>query len=151
MVNKHPVPFSHAIEVRFRDCDPMGHVNHAVFLTYLEQARFAYWRALHVGADRSVGPGAPGPDAGIIIARAECDFRAPILMGDPIDVRLWVSAIGRASFTLDYEIVRRPDDRVVASARTVIVAYDYTAGHSIPIPDDMRARLDAGRLQSVSN
>jgi acyl-CoA thioester hydrolase len=166
----------------------MGHVNHAVFLTYLEQARFAYWRALHGEADRGVGPGAgtsagpyvkssgsdarlsgsdgrpsesharpsgpdarrSGPDAGIIIARAEVDFRAPILMGDPIEVRLWVSAIGRTSFTLDYEIVRRPEDRVVASARTVIVAYDYTAGHSIPIPDDMRARLDAGRLQSVN-
>jgi acyl-CoA thioester hydrolase len=160
MVNKLPVPFSHAIEVRFRDCDPMGHVNHAVFLTYLEQARFAYWRALHVEADCSVGPGAgtstrlyaktSGPDAGIIIARAEVDFRAPILMGDPIEVRLWVSAIGRSSFTLDYEIVRRPEDRVVASARTVIVAYDYTAGRSIPIPDDMRARLDGGRLQSVN-
>jgi acyl-CoA thioester hydrolase len=143
MVNKVAVPFSHAIEVRFRDCDPMGHVNHAVFLTYLEQARFAYWRALSSTM--------PGPDAGIIIARAECDFRAPILMGDPIEVRLWVSAIGRSSFTLDYEIVRRPDDRVVASARTVIVAYDYTAGRSIPIPDDMRARLEAGRLQSVNS
>ncbi|MEO6212595.1 MAG: thioesterase family protein, partial [Vicinamibacterales bacterium] len=38
--------FSHRLEVRFRDCDPMGHVNHAVYLTYLEQARFAHWRSL---------------------------------------------------------------------------------------------------------
>jgi acyl-CoA thioester hydrolase len=30
--------------VRFRDCDPLGHVNNAVYLTYLEQARFSYWR-----------------------------------------------------------------------------------------------------------
>ncbi|HEY7789004.1 MAG TPA: thioesterase family protein [Vicinamibacterales bacterium] len=130
--------FSHAIEVRFRDCDPMGHVNHAVFLTYLEQARFAYWRA--------VSHNTPGPGAGIIIARVECDFRAPILMGDPIDVRLWVSEIGRSSFMLDYEIVRLTDERVVATARTVIVAYDYSAGRSVPIPDDMRARLEQARL-----
>ena len=33
------------VEVRFRDCDPMGHVNNAVYLTYLELARFAYWSA----------------------------------------------------------------------------------------------------------
>ena len=36
--------FTHRLEVRFRDCDPMGHVNNAVYLTYLEQARFAHWR-----------------------------------------------------------------------------------------------------------
>ena len=36
--------FVHRLEVRFRDCDPMGHANNAVYLTYLEQARFAHWR-----------------------------------------------------------------------------------------------------------
>ena len=148
------VPFSHPIEVRFRDCDSMGHVNHAVFLSYLEQARFAYWRAV---SHTTPGPGAGAPNAaaalgwpaGIIIARAEVDFRAPIFMGDPIEVRLWVHEIGRSSFTLEYEILRRPDDRIMATARTVIVAYDYTAGKSIPIPDDLRARLEQGRLDSV--
>ena len=36
---------SHRLTVRFRDCDPLGHVNNAVYLTYLEQARFTLWRA----------------------------------------------------------------------------------------------------------
>ena len=35
--------FEHEIEVRFRDCDALGHVNNAVYLTYLGQARFAHW------------------------------------------------------------------------------------------------------------
>ena len=34
----------HRLQVRFRDCDPLGHVNNAVYLTYLEQARFNLWR-----------------------------------------------------------------------------------------------------------
>ena len=38
--------FAHQIEVRFRDCDSMGHVNNAVYFTYMEQTRFAYWREL---------------------------------------------------------------------------------------------------------
>ena len=134
-------PFSHQVEVRFRDCDPMGHVNHAVYLTYLEQARFAYWRALTAAR--------PSPGAGIIIARAECDFRSPVVVGDRVDVRLWVSHVGRSSFTLDYEIVHAGDGRMVATARTVIVTYDYAAGRSMPIPDDMRALLDQGRLDPV--
>ena len=36
----------HRLEVRFRDCDPMGHVNNAVYLTYLEQTRLMHWRSL---------------------------------------------------------------------------------------------------------
>ncbi|MDE3156865.1 MAG: acyl-CoA thioesterase [Acidobacteriota bacterium] len=134
--------FSHQVEVRFKDCDPMGHVNHAVYLTYLEQARFAYWRQLTRTR--------PGPGAGIIIARAECDFRASILMGQAIEVRLWVSAIGRTSFTLDYEIVRLDDHRVVATARTVIVAYDYQANRPVVIPDDMRALLEQARREPAA-
>ncbi|MBK6404207.1 MAG: thioesterase family protein [Holophagales bacterium] len=37
------------VEVRFRDLDAMGHVNNAVYLTYFEQARLAFWRAIHPG------------------------------------------------------------------------------------------------------
>jgi YbgC/YbaW family acyl-CoA thioester hydrolase len=45
--------FTHQLEVRFRDCDAMGHVNNAVYLTYLEQARFAHWRANGLAATHS--------------------------------------------------------------------------------------------------
>ena len=38
--------FTHRLEVRFRDCDPLGHTNNAVYLTYLEQTRLQYWREL---------------------------------------------------------------------------------------------------------
>jgi acyl-CoA thioester hydrolase len=38
--------FGHRIEVRFRDCDPMGHMNNAVYFTFLEQTRFSHWRSL---------------------------------------------------------------------------------------------------------
>ena len=36
-------PFVHRETVRFRDLDGMGHVNNAVFSTYLEQARLAWF------------------------------------------------------------------------------------------------------------
>jgi acyl-CoA thioester hydrolase len=39
-------PVAAPIEIRFRDLDGMGHVNNAVYLTYLEVARAHYWRAL---------------------------------------------------------------------------------------------------------
>jgi acyl-CoA thioester hydrolase len=131
--------FSHRVEVRFRDCDPMGHVNHAVYLTYLEQCRFAFWRHL-TGL-------AAGPAARIIIARAECDYRAPSFYGDELDVRVQVGDIGRSSFSLVYEIVNAATRQRLADAKTVLVAYDYTVGKSIPLSAETRALLERGRVQ----
>lgn len=130
-------PFRHRLEVRFRDCDAMGHVNHAVYLSYLEQARFAFWRKVTgAAANRS---------AGIIIARAEIDYRAPAFAGDTIEVGLKVDAIGRSSFALGYEIVDDTTSRLLADARTVLVTYDYTAQRSIPVPEATRAVLERVR------
>jgi len=131
--------FSHRVEVRFRDCDAMGHVNHAVYLTYLEQCRFAYWRHL-TGAQA-------GPAARIIIARVECDYRAPAFFGEQLEVRVGVEQIGRSSFTLVYEIVNVATGRRLADARTVLVSYDYSAGHSVPLPPESRELLERARVQ----
>jgi acyl-CoA thioesterase FadM len=63
--------FEYELEVLFRDCDPMGHVNNAVYLTYLEAARFAWWRNAF---------GAQGlKEHGFIVARVEIDYRKAAL------------------------------------------------------------------------
>jgi acyl-CoA thioester hydrolase len=138
--------FSHRVEVRFRDCDPMGHVNNAVYLTYLEQARLAQWRAL-CGFGVAEGPtdrrSARVPTIpGVILARAEVDFRVPVRYGDVLDVKIGLAAVGRTSFTYEYEIVDT-HARVVATARSVQVMYDYSANRPVPIPEDIRGRFDA--------
>ncbi len=127
--------FSHRIEVRFRDCDPLGHVNNAVYLTYLEQTRLFHWRTLW-----GFGLAASASVPGVIMARAEIDFKKPVTYGDTLDVTITVAAIGRTSFTYDYEVLNMSGE-LVASARTVQVMYDYTAGRPTPIPDDIRAKL----------
>lgn len=134
-------PFRHRIEVRFRDCDAMGHVNHAVYLTFLEQARFVFWRQVAGGA-------AGGRGAGIIIARAEIDYRAPAFAGETVEVGIRVADVGRSSFTLANAIVNAADHRVLAEARTVLVTYDYAANRSIPIPDATRVLLERARATS---
>lgn len=129
---------THRVEVRFADCDPLGHVNHAVYLTYLEQARFALWRRLW-GFDGETARTAAG-GFGLILARAECDYRHPATYGDTLEVRLSLAGIGRSSFTYEYEIVDQ-NGRLVASARTVLVLYDYAAAKPVAIDDARRAQL----------
>jgi len=131
--------FRHRVEVRFRDCDAMGHVNHAVYFTYLEQCRFAFWRQV---TGRNAGPG-----AGIILARAECDYRAPAFFGEQLEVGVNVAGIGRSSFTLVYEIVNVASRARLADAKTVLVAYDYAAGRSMPLAPETRALLERARVQ----
>jgi acyl-CoA thioester hydrolase len=120
------------VEVRFRDCDAMGHVNNAVYLTYLELARFAYWKAADIG--RLAG------DVSYIIARVEIDFRSPATTGDVLDVAIAVTRLGRASFSMAYEI-RNPEGRLAAAAKSVQVAYDYDAGKTVPLPDAIKQRI----------
>jgi acyl-CoA thioester hydrolase len=118
-------PHVHRERVRFRDCDAMGHVNNAVFSTYLEEAR--------IGVLGGLTP--------FILARVEIDFRAELRAGEEIEVGSRVSRVGTKSFDLEHQI--RSDGRVVADAKSVLVGYDYDAGASVPLSDEIKARLSA--------
>jgi acyl-CoA thioester hydrolase len=115
--------------VRFRDVDAMGHVNNAVYLTYLEDARIAFLRPM----------GADVPE--MIMARAEIDFRAPLAEGDQLEIGVRPVSVGTKSFELQYEV--RVGDKLAAEARTVIVSYDYSAGRAVAVPDRWREQLAA--------
>jgi len=132
--------FSHRLEVRFRDCDALGHVNNAVYLTYLEQARFQHWRSLWGFGD----PQLPADMPGVILARAEADYKRPSRYGDVLEIRLTVAEIGRSSFRYEYEIVNEKGETVL-TAKTVQVMYDYAAEKPVPIPDPIRALLAPSR------
>jgi acyl-CoA thioester hydrolase len=124
--------YRHRLSVRFRDCDAMGHVNHAVYFTYLEQCRLTFWREL---------TGKAAPNTRVIVARAACDYKAPAFFGDELEVRLWVGDIGRSSFGLEYDIVHVEKSHLVATGKTVLVSYDYAAGKSTPLPAAARDLL----------
>jgi acyl-CoA thioester hydrolase len=130
------VPYIHRLEVRFRDCDPMGHVNNAVYLTYLEQTRFNHWRSLWGFGNPQTPPEMPG----VILARVEADYKRAARYGDTLEIRLIVAEIGRSSFRYDYEVVDE-QGRTVLLAKTVQVMYDYKAERPVPIPEEIRQLL----------
>lgn len=132
--------FTHRLQVRFRDCDPLGHVNNAVYLTYLEQARFNLWRAqLDFRARSADDPGPRG--VGFILARVEFDFRAQAKYGDELDVHVQLEGFGRTSFSYSYEIRDAATGTLVSTAKTVLVWFDYDAQQPVPIDDATKARL----------
>ena len=134
--------FRHRLVVRFRDCDPLGHVNHAVYLTYFEQARFMLWRVqLDFVVRSDGGPLRDASTPGFILAHAEVDYRAQARYGDELEVRLSLEGVGRTSFTYAYDLVDVATDRLVATAKTILVLFDYGAQKPVPIDAELRARL----------
>jgi len=109
--------------VRWDDLDAFGHVNNAKYLTYAQEARFAWSGILEM-----------------VVARAEVDFIAPIYDGDSfVDVELWVSAIGTSSFSVTYEMKLKGE--VVARVKTVQVTVDMKTKKSHPISPEQREFL----------
>jgi Predicted thioesterase len=123
------VPFVHRETVRFRDLDAMGHLNNAVYSTFLEQARLAFLEPQ--GAQVT----------SMILARLEIDFRSPVELGETVEISVTATRIGTKSFDLEY--VLRAGDRTVAEAKTVLVAYDYENAQSMEIPNEWKERLAA--------
>lgn len=126
-------PFVHEETVRFSDLDGMGHVNNAVFLTYLEQARLAWFGSF--GDEESM------PLTDVILARTEVDFRSPLVFGETVSIGVRPSRLGTKSFELEYELW--VGDRLAAEARSVLVGYDYDAERSTEVPERWRRRLES--------
>jgi acyl-CoA thioester hydrolase len=112
----------------------MGHVNTAVYFTYVEQARFAYWREVTAGGSRETCPT-------FILARAECDFVRSAVIDEWLEVCLGTTRIGRTSFAMEYEILGE-DGQIVARAKTVQVMFDYETMKPFPVSDAIRKRLE---------
>ena len=134
--------FFYPIEVRYGDLGPQGHVNNAKYLTYMEQARVAYIRRL------GVWKGDNFLDIGIILADARVTFRAPILFGMDVRVGVRVSRVGTKSLTMEYRLENGAGGPELATGESVLVAYDYRTGQTIPFPDEWRAAIS--QLEGLS-
>lgn len=116
-----------SLETRFTDFDMMGHVNNAVYFTYMEIARTKYWKQA-IGWDWKT--------TGVVIAKASLDYITPIFIEDKINMYVRTSRIGNTSFDLEYLLVKIENNKEVVCSRgkTVCVAFDYQSKLATPIP-----------------
>jgi acyl-CoA thioester hydrolase len=123
------------LPVLWGDMDALGHVNNLVYLRWFEEARIRYFeRAGLVSAEGRIG---------VILAHQRCDYLAPVTHPDEIEVRCSVTKLGRRSFSLSFVIRSETQGKDAARGEGVLVAFDYASGHSAPISDAVRARIEA--------
>lgn len=124
--------FELSLQPRYRDLDPNGHVNHAVYATYFEEARTAYWRSV---------VGEPLAEAGVAIVSLSIDYEAEISLDAELTVAMRIDRLGESSIPQVYEL--RAEDRLVARGEAVMVAFDRAARRSEPISGQWREAIQA--------
>ena len=122
------------VQVRFSDTDALGHVNNAVYLSYLESARVDYLCEL-LGAKKI-------EELGVIIARVEIDYKSPAFHHETLRVGCRVEEIGGSSIRMDYRVEDKETGRLVALAKSVLVAYDYAAARVVRVSDEWREKME---------
>lgn len=120
------------VPVQFRDIDRMRHVNHAVYLQYMETARVELARRLGMIRDVS--------NSSFIVATAHVEYKRPIREEPRVTVTTWVSKIGTRSWNLDYTVGM--GKVVFAIGRTTQVGYDYDTRTTFRISEKLRKALD---------
>lgn len=124
-------PFVHRETLRWIDADLQGVINNAVYLTLLEQARFAYFGALDL---------LRGAEFPFLLGSTEVRFLRPARPGRTVDIEARVTRIGTKSFGMSYRISCDSEVLAEASATLVWIGPDL---RSTPIPEDARARMAA--------
>ena len=123
--------FEHLVRVRWRDTDAQGHVNHAVFLTYLEEGRDAFYAQVL------------GSDPSYVVVRLEVDLRAEVRhLDQQVTVRIQAERLGTTSLTTR-ETILTSSGEVAAKARVVTVRWDPNRRQPIPFNEAERTRLTA--------
>jgi acyl-CoA thioester hydrolase len=122
--------YSTGIELRFSDLDAYGHVNSAVYFTYLETARIKLFREPFEELSRQ--------SINLLVARAECDYKLPITLNNDVMVSLWLARTGRSSFDLEYRL-HDGKDTTYATARTTMVCFDNVRKSTIALPESIRS------------
>lgn len=130
-------PFTVRQTVMWGDLDSLAHVNNAVYVKWIENARMHYFE--HIGLNalhREERKGA-------ILARLSLDFLVPILFPDELLVSAWTVRLGRSSFTVKHGIWSAARGELATRGEAVIVTYDYEKGQAIAVPEPIRAAIVA--------
>ena len=123
--------FSHKLEIRFRDIDALGHVNNAVYLSYLEQTRAKYLENL----------GLRGSHPTTILVGNEIDYLRPVLLHDSLEVKMCCLSIGRKSLKFEYHVFANLE--LAARAISTHVWFDFETKQRILVPPEAIIKLEA--------
>ena len=124
------------LQIRFNDLDMAGHVHNSEYLNYFEIGRIDFFNKI-IDSDWD------WKQKGILVARNEIDYSAPVFFHDSIFVETTCEDVGNKSITLDYKIFKEVDGAKIlcAKGRSILVCFDFTTNTSVVVFEDWKKCL----------
>ena len=137
--------FTYQTKVKLHDTDAAGviffanqfKIIHDAYESLLEQIGFGFAELIR------------GKDFFLPIVHAESDYKAPLFVGDVLEVQVKVGRVGQTSFTLTYALLNARQE-IVGTGRTVHVTVSKATHQKILLPADLRAKLEKLHQQDQS-
>jgi len=131
------------IEVRSYEMDSFGHVNHAVYLNYLEAARGDFLRAhgldfSHFDAWKSWP----------VIASASINYHRPAHFGETLEIKVVLEKMGKSSLLFSYLLSNAASEKVVTAETTLVFVNER--GKPMAIPEGYRELFGTGSADRSS-
>ena len=122
-------PFHYELQTRWKDMDAFGHVNNAVFLSYIEDARITFFKRWNLSDEKR----------SIIMASAKIDYLRQIDHPSHLIVGEKISRIGKKSFEIESAVFIKDEADAVATSMVTCVCYDYTQNESVSVYSEIVA------------
>ncbi len=134
------------IHIRYNDLDTYGHVNNAVYITYLEEGRTKWF------LDK-VKENWEWDKQGILLARHEINYQLPVFFNDELRIVLWISTIGSKSFEVSFKMIKRKGREWLTCTfgKSTAVCFDYQTQKTIEIPNEWLGVLKESREEPEIN
>ena len=124
-------------EVHWGDMDAFQHVNNKVYFRYFEDVRLAYLQK--IGSLEYMKSHNSGP----ILASTSCNYRAPVLYPDTLHIATRTRDLQPKRVSMEYLVFSEKQQKIVADGEGLMVYYDFAAGKSAEIPEQIVAKIKA--------
>ena len=120
--------FYHKIKTRWKDMDSFGHINNAVYLTYIEDARTTFFKRWNLKSQ----------DKSLVVASLKIDYFTQVKHPSKLVIGSKIPRIGNSSFDIQSAIFIDGSNKPSALSLVTCVCYDYKNGQSLPVYDEIK-------------
>jgi acyl-CoA thioester hydrolase len=131
-------PFRFETRIRFIDTDASGRIHYTAMFRYFESAEIEFLRTLGISYDARRGYNLPR-------VHVECDFLRVIGHDDLIQIEVCVTSLGRSSIRFEFQTFKAGE--LAAKGAVVVACADRETLRSVPMPDELRAKLSSVLIQ----
>lgn len=144
-VHTESAPFKHIVDVGWEDIDPLGHASNIAYVRWIQDSAVAHSEEMGLSFAAYAQLGAI-----FVIRRHEIDYLRPVLRGDRLEVRTWISTVMAAKCQRRTEIVRQ-DGVAMAKALTTWGNVDVSTGRPTRIADEVRIAFGFQKRERASD